>query len=404
MDLDKIKISIIGLGYVGCPLFRLFSKHFECVGLDMNPDTIQRIKDKEFDQGNPAFMDNVYLTTNYADIADCNVHIITVPTPIDHDKNPDISMLKSACSHLAPYIQEGSIVIFESTVAPGTTDEVCIPILEEKSGKKVNIDFGVGYSPERVNVGDENHSTSNTNKIISASSEQTLDVIFRLYSSVIDAPLVKASSIKVAEAAKMYENVQRDVLIALSNEYSKYCHAEGIDIHEVTSCASTKWNFAKAYPGLVGGHCIGVDPYYVIDRAKSKNVQLSLINSARDINENTVVHVAKRFVNCVKKEIGETQTRTLLVLGFSYKKNIGDIRNTKIEKFLQLVSKEFADVDCIDPLVDNNLIEHEYNMLIFTSYQQLKPHYDVCIKMLNHSCFDTFEHNIGHFYSLQQFL
>lgn len=404
MDLDKIKISIIGLGYVGYPLFKLFSKHFECVGLDINAHTIQRIEGKEYEQGISAFMGKVHLTTNYADISDCDVHIVTVPTPIDQDKNPDLSMLMSVCYNLAPYIKEGCTVIFESTVAPGTTDEICIPILEEKSGKKVNADFGVGYSPERVNVGDTTHTTSNTNKIISASSEETLEVIFKLYSSVIDATLVKASSIKVAEAAKMYENVQRDVLIALANEYSQYCHAEDIDIQEVTACASTKWNFSKVYPGLVGGHCIGVDPYYIIDRAKSKNMKMSLINSAREINEDAVLHVARRFINRVKKEFGDTQTKSLLVLGFSYKKDTGDTRNTKIARFIQIVSDKFAIVDCIDPLVDEKLVKREFNISILTTSQQLQPHYDVCIKMLNHSCLNESEYSIGNFYSLEQFL
>lgn len=408
MDSDNIKVSIIGLGYVGLPLLRLFSKHYECVGLDISQQVIQKLQENKPRQGDTLDIEitstTPLYTSNYSDIADCDIHIVTVPTPIDKDRHPDLRMLTSVCIELSPFMKKGCLVVFESTVAPGTTDEVCVPLLEKGSGLKINEDFYVGYSPERINVGDSIHTTANTEKIIAGSSEYALDLVFRLYSSVIEAPLIKATAIKVAEAAKMYENVQRDVLIALSNEYSKYCRAEGIDINEVTACASTKWNFARAYPGLVGGHCIGVDPYYVIDRAEGKGITLRLINSARGINEQTVSNMADLFIEHVSHDIGEIKSKSLLVLGFSYKRNVGDVRNTKVARFIDIVSHRFGLVDCFDPLVDENEVEKEYDMQVLTSMQKLKHHYDVCIKMLDHTCFAKFEHSIDHYYSLEQFL
>lgn len=401
MDLDNVKLSIVGLGYVGYPLFKLFSKQFDCIGIDNNIKVIQRLQENESEQG--AFCNSLY-TTDYVDIANCNIHIVTVPTPIDRFYNPDIKMLKDVCVNLATSMKPGCIIIFESTVAPGTTDEICIPLLEQYSGLKINADFHVGYSPERVNVGDIHHNTANTSKIISASSDYALNVMYILYSAIIDAPIIKATSIKVAEAAKMYENVQRDVLIALANEYSNYCHSEGIDIKEVTACAATKWNFSNALPGLVGGHCIGVDPYYVIDRAQQNGLNLPLIRTAREVNEQSVIKSAYRFIHRVNNNLGNTKSLSLLVLGFSYKQDIGDIRNTKIAKFIELVTPEFSQVNCFDPLVDKQAAKQEYDIDVLTSLDELKPSYNVTIKMHNHTCFAALSVNSEQFYSLDQFL
>ena len=243
LDLERY-IAVIGLGYVGWPLFTLISSKYKSWGLDANTDKVESIL---FEQ--PQYKN---VTSSWNDISKCNTFIVAVPTPINHKQNPDTSSLENVCKELANIIKKGDIVIFESTVFPGATEEICVPLIENGSGLVMNKDFYVGYSPERINVADSAHKLGNTAKIVSGSNEEALHYIANLYESIIDAPVVKASSIKVAEAAKMYENIQRDILIALANEYSDYCNKEGIDIFEVTKCASTKWNFSNVLPGLVG--------------------------------------------------------------------------------------------------------------------------------------------------------
>ena len=265
-----INIAVIDLGYVGLPLYCLLSKKYRCKGFDLDTERIQQLREGK-DAHNIVSFSNIQetirmnlVTTNWIDIKDCNFYIVTVPTPIDDDNHPDTSSLENVCYNIGNQLNKNDIVVFESTVYPGATEDLCVPILEKTSGLSYIRDFTVGYSPERINIGDKKHSIENTPKIISATNDITLNVICDVYGAVLKDNIVKASSIKVAEAAKMYENVQRDVLIALANQYSDYCRAENISISDVTDCASTKWNFANVNPGLVGGHCIGVDPYYLL--------------------------------------------------------------------------------------------------------------------------------------------
>ena len=316
--MQEIRISVIGLGYVGLPILSLFSSKYNCWGLDTDNKRIQQLLSGKDSKGSlsPSEVTNLtkrcVISNSWDAISNCNFYIITVPTPIDDKNTPDTSALEEACNSLSQIISSGDIIVFESTVYPGATEELCIPFLEKGSNLKSNSDFFVGYSPERINVGDNEHGLANTPKIVSAQNNDTLDAIYNIYNNVFNAGIIKASSIKTAEAAKMYENVQRDVLIALANQYSDYCLTEGLNIKEVTNCASTKWNFSKVYPGLVGGHCISVDPYYLLARAKAKGTELQLIEKARSINE------AKRIVGYVNDTFPNRDNLSVLVLGFSY--------------------------------------------------------------------------------------
>ena len=278
-------------------------------------------------------------------------------------------------------------MIFESTVFPGATESVCVPILEEYSNKKVNEDFSIGYSPERINVGDKKRRIATIPKIVSASNPNTLDMMHTLYSTVLDVPVVKASSIKVAETAKMYENVQRDVLIALANEYADFCKSEGISIDEVTECASSKWNFANVSPGLVGGHCIGVDTYYLLNRAQEIGQHLPLVQIARSINESEAQKVATR----IKEYAVSMNAQRVLLLGFSYKANTPDCRNTKVADVYNELTRQNLAVDCFDPIVDRRKVFKEYGIMVINTKSDLSADYDLVIKMVNHKAFNKLD-------------
>ena len=335
----------------------------------------------------------------------CNFYIVTVPTPIDNMKHPDTTALENACLSLSGIISAGDIIVFESTVYPGTTEELCIPLLESGSGMKSNRDFFVGYSPERVNIGDNEHELANTPKIISAQDEQILEEIHNIYQEVFNAEIIKVSSIKTAEAAKMYENVQRDVLIALANQYSEYCRVEGLNIQEVTECASTKWNFAKVFPGLVGGHCISVDPYYLLARAKDKDTTLQLVETARYINETKVEHVAKRIIDFAKKENPKRTDLKILIIGFSYKRNVSDIRNTKIADLIVLLSLSIDRIDCYDSLVDKEEVKNIYGLDVITSMSDIpKDEYDLAIIAVGHNCISGVCYNAKMTINLEEFI
>ena len=453
MIVKEIKIAIIGLGYVGLPVLSLFSKKYKCWGLDVNKQRIQKLLGGIDEKGALSLSmvrdlpEKCRLTNSWSDISSCNFYVITVPTPIDSNRQPDTSSLESACRSLSVIIKRGDIIVFESTVYPGATEELCIPILENGCKMKSNHDFFVGYSPERINIGDDEHGLANTPKIVSAQNEEVLEMICGIYHEVFEAKIVKASSIKTAEAAKMYENVQRDVLIALANQYSEYCKTEGLNIKEVTECASTKWNFSKVYPGLVGGHCISVDPYYLLARAKAKAIELQLIEEARHINESKTVSVARRIIDfanwnfskvypglvgghCISvdpyyllarakakaielqlieeaRHINESKTVSVarriidfanafspnrdslnvLVLGFSYKKNVGDIRNTKIAELIGILSKSIGRIDCYDPLVVPQEVMKTYGLNIIISQEDISnKDYDIAIIAVKHNC------------------
>ena len=382
-------IAVIGLGYVGWPLFTLISSKYKSWGLDANTDKVESIL---FEQ--PQYKN---VTSSWNDISKCNTFIVAVPTPINHKQNPDTSSLENVCKELANIIKKGDIVIFESTVFPGATEEICVPLIENGSGLVMNKDFYVGYSPERINVADSTHKLGNTAKIVSGSNEEALHYIANLYESIIDAPVVKASSIKVAEAAKMYENIQRDILIALANEYSDYCNKEGIDIFEVTKCASTKWNFSNVLPGLVGGHCIGVDPYYLLHRAEKLGIKTPLIQCGRLINETKASTVVSKITEYISVHLDENPK--VLLLGFAYKSNTDDIRNTKVAEVYNRLKSQYSVVECYDPFVNSEVVIKEYGINLFTTMPDIS-HYDLVIRMVNHDIFM----NIENVLDIKQFL
>lgn len=382
-------IAVVGLGYVGWPLFTLISSKYKSWGLDADTDKVESIL---FEQ--PKYKN---VTSSWDDISKCNTFIVAVPTPINHKQNPDTSSLENVCKELVNIIKKGDLVIFESTVYPGATEEICVPLIENGSGLVVNKDFYIGYSPERINVADSAHKLGNIAKIVSGSNEEALHYIANLYESIIDAPVVKVSSIKVAEAAKMYENVQRDILIALANEYSDYCDKEGIDIFEVTKCASTKWNFSNVLPGLVGGHCIGVDPYYLLHRAEKLGIKTPLVQCGRLINETKASIVVSKITEYISVHLNENPK--VLLLGFAYKSNTDDIRNTKVAEVYNRLKSQYSVVECYDPFVNTEVVNKEYGINLFTTMPDIS-HYDLVIRMVNH---DTFM-NIENVLDIKQFL
>lgn len=410
-NIQNTKIGVIGLGYVGLPLLALFSRNYQCVGFDIDPIRVQQLLSGIDTKGSLSRLEMTKLTKNcefsssWSDLSNCNFYIITVPTPIDRQQQPDTTALELACSSLSTMIGIGDIIVFESTVSPGTTEEYCIPLLEAGSRMKSNRDFFVGYSPERVNVGDKEHCLADTPKIVAAQSKESLNAICAVYQGVFKANIIKASSIKTAEAAKMYENVQRDVLIALANQYSEYCHAEGLDIAEVTECASTKWNFSQVGPGLVGGHCISVDPYYLLSRAKVKNVDLRLVETARGINENKARLVAKRLIDFVQKNHNGIGNLKILILGFSYKRNVSDIRNTKVADLIDCLSKAFEEVDCYDPLVNEKEVMQTYGIRVVSSPKDISVNnYDLAIVAVKHDCMINMPFNAKRLIMLEDFI
>lgn len=362
MDTSKVnkpleKVAVIGLGYVGLPLLCYFADTYSVCGFDIDDERIRQLK-KCDDTKNCVIksllprLGNAVLTSDWTVLKEYSILIVAAPTPVDKDNKPDLHALKDICAHIGDILTKGMTIVFESTVAPGTTEEVCVPILEEKSGFKINDDFFVGFSPERINVGDSLHSINSVAKIVAGSNADTLLRLTSLYEKGLGCPVVPASSIKVAEAAKLYENVQRDVLIALANQYSEYCQAEGIDIHEVTKCASTKWNFAEVYPGLVGGHCIGVDPYYLIDRAKSKGLSLPIVEITREINEG----MAKKIVLQLESICSKANSTGIIILGAAYKPNTGDTRNSKVIKIINSLTGRGIGVELYDPLCPTEIL------------------------------------------------
>ena len=411
MNLNDYEIGIVGLGYVGLPLFCLFSQKYKCTGIDNDRTRILELKKKR-DSKHVVCKELIKnslahscITHEWINIKKCNFYIITVPTPVDIFKQPDTKALERACFSLSQIISRGDVIVIESTVYPGATEELCIPILEKGSNLKSNSDFFVGYSPERINVGDNEHGLANTPKIVSAQNNDTLDAIYNIYNNVFNAGIIKASSIKTAEAAKMYENVQRDVLIALANQYSEYCLTEGLNIKEVTKCASTKWNFSIVHPGLVGGHCISVDPYYLLARAKAKGTELQLIEKARSINEAKVGLVAKRIVGYVNDTFPNRDNLSVLVLGFSYKKDVGDVRNTKVAELIGILSKSIGKIECYDPLADPNEVKKIYGLNIIISQEDISGNdYDIAIIAVKHKCIKNLQYKAKTTIELEDYL
>ena len=388
--LDKSTIGIIGLGYVGLPLAVEFGKKFNTIGLDINDHRVAELKSGkdstlEVEHEELTQAKKLTYTSNVEDLRSCNVYIVTVPTPIDDHKRPDLSPLLAASRTLGRIINKGDIAIFESTVYPGATEEVCIPVMEELSGLTFNKDFFAGYSPERINPGDKEHRVSTILKVTSGSTPEVADFVDGLYRSVITAGTHKASSIRVAEAAKVIENTQRDVNIALVNELALLFNKLGIDTLEVLEAAGTKWNFLPFRPGLVGGHCISVDPYYLTHKAQEVGYQAEVILSGRRINDGMGAYVAEHVVKMMTKKRLHVVDSNILILGFAFKENCPDLRNTRVVDIIHEFEGYNAKVSVYDPWVSKEEAKHEYN--ITPIQEPEKGKYDAIILAVSHDQF-----------------
>ena len=394
MTKQNYKIAIIGLGYVGLPLAVEFGKIYSTVGYDINEKRINELK-MSIDSTNE--VDKVTLTNVInnglfkvsaisEDISNSNTYIITVPTPIDKNNNPDLNPIISATKLVASFLKKDDIVIYESTVYPGVTEDVCVPILEQISNLIYNHEFFVGYSPERINPGDKLHTLTNILKITSGSNHFSSEIIDNLYKSIIKAGTFKAKSIKIAEAAKVIENTQRDINIAFVNELSKIFYLLGIDTLEVLEAASTKWNFINFKPGLVGGHCIGVDPYYLAQKAQEIGFYPEIILAGRRINDNMGVYIATRFIKLMIKKSINIKSSNVLVLGFTFKENCPDIRNTKVVDIVNELHTYDLNVTIYDPYASISHVKSEYNLSINNTIP-VNTKYDALILAVAHDTF-----------------
>ncbi|MBT3055032.1 MAG: Vi polysaccharide biosynthesis UDP-N-acetylglucosamine C-6 dehydrogenase TviB [Candidatus Thiodiazotropha endolucinida] len=366
-DLGKVHIGVLGLGYVGLPLAVEFGKKYPTIGLDINDARVAELKsgqDSSLEVDPEELRKVPYLsyTSNLDDLKPCNIFIVTVPTPINEHKQPDLSPLIGASHALGKVLKKGDIAIFESTVYPGATEEVCVPIMEADSGLKFNQDFYVGYSPERINPGDKEHRLPTIKKVTSGSTPEVTDFVDELYRSIITAGTHKASSIKIAEAAKVIENTQRDVNIALINELALIFNRLGIDTLEVLEAAGSKWNFLPFRPGLVGGHCIGVDPYYLTHKAQSIGYQPEIILAGRRLNDGMGAYVVHSVVKMMMKRGIASNNSRVLVLGLTFKENCPDLRNTRVVDIVSEFEDYGAQVDVYDPWVSQVEAEEEYGL------------------------------------------
>jgi UDP-N-acetyl-D-glucosamine/UDP-N-acetyl-D-galactosamine dehydrogenase len=385
--LRKCRIGIVGLGYVGLPLAVEFGKHFDTVGFDIKPHRIAELasgRDStlEVSRAELKAAARLSFSTDLDSLKRCRVLIVTVPTPIDEYKRPDLTPLIKASETVGKALSKGAVVVYESTVYPGCTEEVCVPILERESGLRLNRDFFVGYSPERINPGDKEHRLTTIKKVTSGSTPEAAEFIDKLYGTIVTAGTHKASSIKVAEAAKVIENTQRDVNIALINELALIFNRLGLDTEEVLSAAGTKWNFLPFKPGLVGGHCIGVDPYYLTHKAQSIGYHPEMILAGRRVNDNMGLYVAGEIIKLMtEKRIHVKGARTLM-LGMTFKENCPDIRNSKVIDVVRELEKYGAAVDIYDPWADGQECRHEYGV---RPIKTLRPkHYDVAVIAVAH--------------------
>ena len=366
--LNEVKLAIIGLGYVGLPLAAEFSKKgFSVIGFDINEDRVNRLKDgfDDTDELTPkelAAAKGMFLTSNRDEIAEANFYIVTVPTPIDGAKNPDLRPLQSASNLVGAYLKKGDVVVYESTTYPGCTEEVCVPLLEEKSGLVFNEDFYCGYSPERINPGDKKRKVHNIVKVTSGSTPEAAELIDSLYGSIVTVGTHKASSLKVAEASKIIENIQRDLNISLVNELALIFDRLGIDTLEVLEAAGTKWNFLPFRPGLVGGHCISVDPYYLTYKAESLGYYPEVIHSGRRINENMGSYIANRVVKLMVKSDLRINRSEILVLGVTFKENCPDIRNSRVVDMIREFEGFGAKVTVHDPYASAEEVKGTYGI------------------------------------------
>lgn len=387
-------IGIIGLGYVGLPLALEFAKKFKVVGFDINANRISLMQqqiDPSNELGSDAFEGaDILFSSSLDDLRSCRVFIVAVPTDIDENKVPNLKPLQSASATVGKVIKKGDYVIFESTVYPGCTEEDCIPIIEKESGLKFGTDFKAGYSPERINPGDKSRPLPSILKIVSGSDAEALENISDLYGSIITAGLHQATSIKVAEAAKVIENTQRDLNISLMNELSIIFDKMGIDTNEVIAAAGTKWNFIKLQPGLVGGHCIGVDPYYLLHKAKELGIEPQVIASGRRINDGMPAHIAKKLVQrLIGNDVNPGEAR-VLVMGVTFKEDVTDIRNTKVVDLINELKGYSLEVEAYDPWVDKKEFEHEYG---FSLISNPTGKYQAIVVAVSHTEFKSLPQN-----------
>ena len=392
LSIKDIRIAIIGLGYVGLPLARLFSTKFPTIGMDKNPQRVQALmaghdETREVDDAllQAAIAHGFRCTTRVEDIRGCNFYIVATPTPVDENNRPDLRPLWSASRTVGQVISRGDVVVYESTVYPGVTEEECLPIIEQVSGLRYNQDFFAGYSPERINPGDRVHTVEKIKKVTSGSTPETADLVDAVYNSVLENGTHKAPSIRVAEASKIIENSQRDVNIAFINELAKIFNAMGIDTHDVLEAAATKWNFIHLSPGLVGGHCISVDPYYLIQRAQVYGVLPRIMFSARRLNDGMGDYVANQTIKAMNLKGLRVKDARILILGFTFKENCPDIRNTKVVDIYHTLREYTGNLVVYDPWADGNAVREAYGIDIRCSgIENLHGSFDAVILAVAH--------------------
>ncbi len=396
---ENIKIGVVGLGYVGLPLAVEFSKKYKVFGFDINSNRINQLKaahDQTLEISTEELnnvltfdcttLKGLFCTDQVEHLQKCNVYIVTVPTPVDKNKRPDLTPLYKASATVGKVLKKGDIVVYESTVYPGVTEDECVPILEKYSGLKFNEDFSAGYSPERINPGDKVHTVANILKITSGSNPEAAEIIDQLYNSVITAGTYKAASIKVAEAAKVIENAQRDINIAFVNELAMIFNKLGINTQDVLNAAGTKWNFLKFQPGLVGGHCIGVDPYYLAQKAQEVGYHPEIILAGRRVNDGMGAYVAEQVVKRMVSKGTNISNSDVLVLGFTFKENCPDVRNTKVIDIVKRLEEYKINVCIHDPWADAGQVQHEYGV-ICQNGESKKRKYDAIVLAVAHGSF-----------------
>jgi UDP-N-acetyl-D-glucosamine/UDP-N-acetyl-D-galactosamine dehydrogenase len=396
---NEFKIAVIGLGYVGFPLARLFSTKYKTVGYDLSQqrvDTLMQGHDDTLEVEDhllqQALKDGLICTTNLDLLKECNVFVVAVPTPVDINNRPDLTPLIKSSTTVGKVISKGGIVIYESTVYPGVTEEDCIPIVEQVSGLKFNEDFFAGYSPERINPGDKEHTVEKIVKVTSGSTPEIADIVDELYNSVLINGTFKASSIKVAEASKIIENSQRDVNIAFVNELAKIFNAMDIDTHEVLQAAGSKWNFIKMTPGLVGGHCISVDPYYLIQKAQVYGIMPRIMIEARRLNDAMGDYVANQVIKLMNKKGVVVKDSKILILGVTFKENCPDIRNTKIVDIYHSLTEYTQNITIFDPYADLHEVKEEYDLHVENGdLKRFNGEFDAVILAVAHNEFKTLD-------------
>lgn len=392
--MERIKICVIGLGYVGLPLARLFSTKYPTVGFDLNQkrvEALMRGNDSTLEVSDELLQDAIHnnhfvCTSDINQIRDCNFYVVAVPTPVDENNNPDLTPLYKASTTVGNVISKGDIVVFESTVYPGVTEDECVPVVEKVSGLVFNKDFFAGYSPERINPGDKLHTVEHIKKVTSGSTPEIADVVNEVYSSVISAGTHKAPSIKVAEAAKVIENSQRDINIAFVNELSKIFNKMGIDTQDVLAAASTKWNFLPFKPGLVGGHCIGVDPYYLAQCAQRYGYNPEIILAGRRMNDGMGEYVANETIKLMLKKGIQVLDSNIIILGFTFKENCPDVRNTKVINIYHALRDYNVNVTVYDPWANPAIVKYEYGINVINELPT--DTYDAAILAVAHKEFE----------------